>query len=538
MLFLFSGSYDEKKYGHMKYQGPVNRYLQKMQGNLQIKNRNRVAVPKQIYREPELVKGTTTKDYKVNGKYVKPLENVIQNSGINLSGQFATRKVSSADITALNPIKNLNEENIENAYRPMIYLQQHDNLKLNHRPSDTNYGKHRTNTVNNKLTQSPSFTLNKVASKFDLTDNIPATKHNLYQAGMDKTMNLYKITTYEDAGYYYVPPRRVFVEGRYQDQLPTLKKFQNKLSTIEQRDHNGKKNENPSETPSYFTITEEPNQNQQPYSDNLYEINIQDDNQPINNLRTATTPLSDGIIVTITTPKPYSNTLSTNSYDTENTKDIDYQEETVFPKQIDDKGLPFPRNGEYTENLSTTQMPSELKYTSSLGDSNLYETSYPRIFDTAANPTKYSKNEGYFRTIPELPAIFEDFPSSTNTPTFTDIGTQTEPFPDIKVDGFGRPITDRVHEYNTNAPNNGYFTTEIPLNDAKPNPTTTYYNYEDKSTFPKDDELVLGVSDNLGLEQETAKIGVDFELTGTIMGEDFSGPKQPQRYDPETGYFY
>jgi hypothetical protein len=103
-------------------------------------------------------------------------------------------------------------------------------------------------------------------------------------------------------------------------------------------------------------------------------------------------------------------------------------------------------------------------------------------------------------------------PSTTYRPNYTIVGKDRPTArPNVVVDKYGRPVVQSEEEYNQQYPSEA-------------------------------DRNVPGDNQNTRLQYQTTTGGARpfgyQSTTERIIGEDFSGPKQQQKFDPETGYYY
>ncbi|KOB64641.1 putative cuticle protein [Operophtera brumata] len=580
LVMISDRSYDEERYGHMKYQGPLNRYLKNKQRNYEMRNRKIVPGSKKMHKKTVAVMDAEGYNYQDNidhGKNVQ--QSYVQSSVNNLNGQFGMKRVATVP---MNERHANNKQNVEKKYFSLpltpIEYQQDNNQPRIHKPSaneyTTNSQSPKMNKNRGKGVQGPSFkpkNNNNIIPFSNMATNSTYENNRQVKTKLDFNKNPSKMITPQDAGYLYVPPRNIFIEGRFQDKPTILNEAPNndityinvktkatvpvsQLYYIDHFDKNNNKNYQLQERPiskiTTYTTTEEPI-NQPTYRSDFYGSTNRDVDQSTEEERNASDKKpSKGSNPTITTTQPYGNTLSTNYNDKDYTDNIHQQEDTLNLDNRDENGFPSTSNDiENTSYQSTTPMPSHTKYTSQpLVDLNQYDTTYPPIGYDNTPPnaaTNYPENEGYFRTSPDVPATFEDLPTSKYKAIYKVDGVQAELTPNIKVDGFGRPIQDTS---NSNFPNgNRYSTTGILMNDKntddKLTPAALYpSNFEaqlpDKNANPEDDEMSYP-DDVLELERASASdYGNKKITTDGVIGEDFSGPKQQQRYDSETGYFY
>lgn len=543
----------------MKYQGPLDRFLKNKENSFKVTNRNKVLGSKKMHKKPVAIEDTNESD----SDHRKDDQQKHQTNKLN--GQFGMKRVSAVPRNEEYATKNQNAR-IINLRRPITSVMYQQNQPRLRKPSGSLYNSYGPVTNKNRGVQSPT------SSKTRFTNNIAQLSNmatsNTYE-NQSADMNILdlskvprKMSSPQDAGYLYVPPRNIFIEGRFQDKPTLIKEAPNQYGKnydsvettaevpesqryyIDQTDKNNQFQEGHiSKSANYITTTEES------IIQSTYESTNRDVDQSIDSEKfISANVFSSDNNATFTTAQPYGNTLSTNSYNKDYTDDNPQQEDNIYLYNRDNDGL--TRN--YIENNSyhsTTTTPSNTEYTNQpLVDSNQYEATFPpiRYDNTPPNSeTNYPENEGYFRTSPELPANFEDLPLSKNRPIYKVDGVQTELTPNIKVDGFGKPIQDT---YNANFPNvNDYFSTGILLNDKNindksrstvVNPKNVEGLFTDKAAGPED-SIMDDHDDSSELESATvADYGNKKMTTDGVIGEDFRGPKQQQRYDPETGYFY
>ncbi|KOB51793.1 putative cuticle protein, partial [Operophtera brumata] len=446
---IHDGSYDEERYGHMKYQGPLNRYLKNKQRSYEMRNRKIVPGSKKMHKKTVAVMDTKVYNYQGNSDHGKnDQQSYVQNSVNNLIGKFGMKRVSTNPMNEGHANDKQNEEK-KYFHLPMtsIEYQQDNNPPRIHKPSANEYANDSQTPKINKNrgegVQDPasfkSKNNNNIKQYSNMATNNTYENKNAVKSKLDTDRNPPKMTTPQDAGYLYVPPRNIFIEGRFQDKPTILNEAPNhdktynnveskaavpvsQLYYIDQFDKNNNKNYQLQETPiskitSYITTTEEPIK-QPTYTSDFYGSTNRDVDQSIEEERNASEKNpSKGNNPTITTAQPYGNTLSTNYNDKDYNDNIHQQEDNLYLDNRDENGFPSTRNNiENTSYQSTTQMPSHTKYTSQLlVDSNQYDTTYPPIGYDNTSPnaaTNYPENEEYFRTSPDVPATFEDLPTS------------------------------------------------------------------------------------------------------------------------------
>ncbi|XP_041985059.1 uncharacterized protein LOC121737447 [Aricia agestis] len=150
-----------------------------------------------------------------------------------------------------------------------------------------------------------------------------------------------------------------------------------------------------------------------------------------------------------------------------------------------------------------------------------------KAFDTATG-----RPNDYYG--PSSTERIRDFSTSTGRPTDYYSPSSTD-----RIKAFdsatGRPIdyyspssTDRIKDFNTG--------TGRPIDDVGPSSTESIKDFARPNEYygPSSTERIKDFGTATG--RPTEYYGPS--STERITGEDFSGPKQPQRYDPETGYHY
>lgn len=154
----------------------------------------------------------------------------------------------------------------------------------------------------------------------------------------------------------------------------------------------------------------------------------------------------------------------------------------------------------YTDQIRPGNRPENF------GDSRRPNTYYPDTVTPGSSTIRPAS------TIPGRSGI-QNVPSTTYRPKYTIIDQATgRP---ITVDAFGTPVsTTYKPEYSVNqGPNTGF----------------------DRPTQGPGTSRVQTRPPGLGIQRPGSQVS---STTERIIGEDFSGPKQPQRFDPNTGYHY
>lgn len=181
-------------------------------------------------------------------------------------------------------------------------------------------------------------------------------------------------------------------------------------------------------------------------------------------------------------------------------------------------------NGPSTDNYSNSR-PSAFDFNPQTSTSYEYGPTRP-VYSTTPSVSTYGPTPTAF--IPsETPGITNQGYSTTYRPIQT---LENGPL----VDGFGRPIpTDQ----SLSAYPVSYQNPTLPLNDN--------LGYTDPQNYSGIPTVGPNISDNLPVSSNRPEYN-NFGPTTypenndqpKIIGEDFTGPKQPQRFDPKTGYHY
>lgn len=123
----------------------------------------------------------------------------------------------------------------------------------------------------------------------------------------------------------------------------------------------------------------------------------------------------------------------------------------------------------------------------------------------------------------------QNVPSTTYRPNYTIIDEITgKP---ITVDTFGKPVSTTYRpEYTENQPNS-VFDKFRPIQ----GPDTSGVQTTAQVFRPNEPRLEQTSPPNFAFQRPGTQVS---SSTQRVIGEDFSGPKQPQRFDPKTGYHY
>lgn len=218
-----------------------------------------------------------------------------------------------------------------------------------------------------------------------------------------------------------------------------------------------------------------------------------------------------------------------------------------LPYQYGDRTTPgvsrasSSRPGQKIDNYSTTPKTETYRPgTFTSGPASIYPdqtrpVNIPEKIGASLRPTTYypdtiTPGSGTIRpisTIPSRPGV-QNVPSTTYRPNYTIID-QTTGRP-ISVDAFGTPVsTTYKPEYSVNQGPSTVFDRPIQR------PGTSGAQTSNQVFRPNEPRFEPTRPPGFGNQRPGSQVS---STTERILGEDFSGPKQPQRFDPKTGYHY
>ncbi|XP_059057914.1 uncharacterized protein LOC131851433 [Achroia grisella] len=192
----------------------------------------------------------------------------------------------------------------------------------------------------------------------------------------------------------------------------------------------------------------------------------------------------------------------------------------------------------------TTKMPSQYYYTTE-GNKNIpsisQKTTYRPLGTTASEIDNYSNTSDFGTTLKpasKLPGRFStpqgQLPSTTYRPPFTFTEGVNEQVDDIT------PGSNKVNQYNQGIESTSTYRPNYVGQDivsSKP----VYQSSDDRKTTeykPGVDRFETPVNFPIKGVPSTAAPYRIRPTTQKVIGEDFSGPKQAQKFDPKYGYYY
>lgn len=471
-----------------------------------------------------------------------------------------------------------NLQNLNNNDATKIYTQDNNDkkgLSSGIRSNFDNQNKEQSNSQNVK------------PIKFKTGNQIPNEERAMFQAqnpndeyrpaitNADKTYNQNQISQtqitsansggiFTDEGYYYVPP---------------IIKF-------------NPNTEQPAFKDNFYLTTNKPNSNK--IDTDANKRNGFDEPQRRKNVYEESSstqlPFDLNIVATEPTRQPY-----ISGPDDRDKTNYDNAQSNVFDQNDKNINMMYPND----QNLSSYGFNTTPMSTQTIQESQPVNE-YSQYYQSTTNPPAFDQSlPNAVENRVNIPltnqgiTVSQDFVSTTYGPSISGDGV-LEVNQNVKIYGIGRPETTTANNgYFYNVPdNNGLYST------TKPNGEPTipklyrdnfYPGAQDTSVFPEipnenipygnrylttgisgpNSGIITGINPNAGFDGvpqgdlgiitnapvfnvntfENPELTTGPELVtpiianqnqgpGRVIGEDFSGPKQPQQFDPDTGYYY
>lgn len=562
---LLTGSYNEQKYGHMNYEGPIGQYLST--------KKSRVGVP---------IERTKTR---------RPFLNTIRENNMALKSKMSPENINSQFKNQYLPNIKQNQDKSRHEFKQEEKKHNNTSEPLNNRPTyninvDSPINKINKNTIvntgiksrlqenytnkeqqnpqtrrpitlvtDNQTTKEETSTLSQIQNpniqkqytnlnidvNTDLQDEFKDNKIPIPSAGLPFT----------DNGYYYVPP---LIEFNPKSEKSAYKKpwydVNNKLTSNIFVTEANQRND--------FDITQD--------NENLSQKNI-----------TTQSPTSNITLSTDSTRKPYI------SGPNDRDKADYYKIQISPPVKINSRIGTFPKNLDSSLYvLNTTPMPSQIiqGLEPIIDNAQYYQSNNnPTVFDQTSPDTVFNRAETPSRK-PGI-TVSQDFVTTTSSPIFKDGVLEVNQ--NVKIYGLRKPESidsdnsypDQASGYNRNmfypttAPNkeptypitltDGLYTGTVENKGAVqviPN-QSLIINANDYYKTAVLDPVSSTVVPSLNTNPETESNGYVIQIPDipftyengnpapeqenssvTTETEDFSGPKQSQKFDPKTGYYY